>query len=65
MTLVQTNMVFASLRSDNPEALAAYLKDAGVLINIGNPIRLVTHMDVNTQDIQRAVSLVEAYFKER
>jgi len=65
MTLVQTNMVFVSLRSDNPEALAAYLKDAGVLINIGNPIRLVTHMDVNTQDIQRAVSLVEAYFKER
>jgi len=63
MTLVQTNMVFVSLRSDNPEALAAYLKDAGVLINIGNPIRLVTHMDVNTQDIQRAVSLVEAYFK--
>jgi len=65
MTLVQTNMVFVSLRSDNPEALAAYLKDAGVLINIGNPIRLVTHMDVNTEDIQRAVSLVEAYFKER
>ena len=65
MAQVQTNMVFASLRSDNPEALAAYLKDAGVLINIGNPIRLVTHMDVNTQDIQRAVSLVEAYFKER
>jgi len=63
MTLVQTNMVFVSLRSDNPEALAAYLKDAGVLINIGNPIRLVTHMDVNTEDIQRAVSLVEAYFK--
>ena len=63
MAQVQTNMVFASLRSDNPEALAAYLKDAGVLINIGNPIRLVNHMDVNTEDIQRAVSLVEAYFK--
>ena len=63
MTLVQTNMVFVSLRSGSPEALADYLKDAGVLINIGNPIRLVTHMDVNAQDIQRAVSLVEAYFK--
>jgi len=62
MTLVQTNMVFASLRTGNPEALAAYLKDAGVLINIGNPIRLVTHMDVNTQDVHRVVSLLESYF---
>ncbi len=65
MALVQTNMVFASLRTGSPEALAAYLKDAGVLINIGNPIRLVTHLDVNTEDIHRAVSLFESYFTSR
>jgi threonine aldolase len=63
MALVQTNMVFASLRTDSPVALAAYLKDAGVLITLGNPIRLVTHMDVNTEDIHRAVSLFDSYFK--
>ena len=61
MAQVQTNMVFASLRTGSPDALAAYLKDAGVLIEIGNPIRLVTHMDVNTEDIHRAISLFEAY----
>jgi threonine aldolase len=62
MTLVQTNMVFMSLRTGNPEALAAYLKDAGVLIDIGSPTRLVTHMDVNAQDIHRAISLFASYF---
>jgi len=65
MTLVQTNMVFVSLKTGNDEALAAYLKDAGVLISTGNPIRLVTHLDVNTEDIHRAVSLFAEYFKSR
>ena len=62
MALVQTNMVFASLKSGSPDALAAYLKDAGVLIEIGNPLRLVTHMDVDTKDIQRAISLFGSYY---
>lgn len=62
MALVQTNMVFASLKSGSPDALAAYLKDAGMLIEIGNPLRLVTHMDVDTKDIQRAISLFGSYY---
>ena len=62
MTLVQTNMVFASLRTGDPDALASYLKAAGVLIDIGNPIRLVTHLDIGIADIHRAVSLFESYF---
>jgi threonine aldolase len=63
MTAVQTNMVFASVKTGDPGSLADYLKDAGVLINVGNPVRLVTHLDVGTADIQRAVSLFKAYFK--
>jgi len=65
MTLVQTNMVFVSLKTGRAESLAAYLKDTGVLISTGNSIRLVTHMDVNTKDIHRAVSLFASYFKDR
>ncbi len=65
MTLVQTNMVFVSLKTGSSEALAAYLKDEGVLISTGNPIRLVTHLDVNVQDIHRVVSLFESYFTDR
>ena len=63
MALVQTNMVFVSLKSGSPDKLAVYLKDAGVLIEVGNPIRLVTHLDVSTKDIHRTVSLFESYFK--
>ena len=62
MAQVQTNMVFISLRAGSPDAMAAHLKDAGVLIEAGNPIRLVTHLDVNAQDIHRVVSLSESYF---
>ena len=64
MALVQTNMVFVSLKTGSPDALAAYLKDAGVLINTGNPIRLVTHLDIGMEDIHRAVSLFEAYYRQ-
>ncbi len=64
MTLVQTNMVFASLRTGSPDSLAAYLKESGVLIDTGNPIRLVTHLDVNTEDIHRVVSLFTSYLKD-
>ena len=63
MALVQTNMIFVSLKSESPEKLAVYLKDAGVLIDTGNPIRLVTHLDVSTKDIHRAVSLFKSFFK--
>jgi threonine aldolase len=63
MAQVQTNMVFVSMRTGSPDAMAAYLKDTGVLIETGNPIRLVTHLDVNAQDIHRVVSLLESYFK--
>jgi threonine aldolase len=63
MASVQTNMVFASLRNGDSQALADYLKDEGVLVDGGNPIRLVTHMDVGTEDIHRTVSLFESYYR--
>ncbi len=63
MALVQTNMVFAFLKSGSTDILADYLKDAGVLIDTGNPIRLVAHLDVSTDDIHRAVSLFKSYYR--
>lgn len=61
-TLVQTNMVFAGLRQGDPAALEAYLYEKGVLINSGDPIRMVTHMDVGQEDIQAAVEKIKGYF---
>jgi len=62
-TLVQTNMVFAGLRQGDPTALKAYLYEKGVLINSGDPIRMVTHMDVGQADIEAAVEKIKGFFK--
>lgn len=67
MAAVETNMVFAIL----PEAadggsgrppLAEYLADHGVTIASGRRIRLVTHLDVREEDVDRTIALVRAYF---
>jgi threonine aldolase len=62
--LVQTNMVFVPMKTDRADDLAAYLREAGVLITAEDPIRLVTHLDVGADDIHQVVSLFEAYFKK-
>jgi threonine aldolase len=62
---VQTNMVFVSLRSGDVQAFKAFLQEEGVLINSGNPIRLVTHLDVDASDIAVAVDAVKKYFRQQ
>lgn len=61
-TKVQTNMVFVSLKQGNGEALKNFLAGKGVLISRGNPVRLVTHLDVSTDDIQAAVTAFKDYY---
>ena len=63
--LVQTNMVFVGLRQGEPTALQTYLREEGVLINSGDPIRMVTHLDVGQQDIVAAVEKIKDYFRNR
>lgn len=53
---VQTNMVFVDIHRGEPRPLAAYLKKNGILINPGNPLRLVTHMDVSRSDVLAAAA---------
>lgn len=60
--LVQTNMVFVRMRHGEPASLQAYLREKGVLINSGDPIRMVTHLDVNRSDIGKAVERIKGYF---
>lgn len=61
---VQTNMVFVGLRQGEPAALQAHLREKGVLINSGNPIRMVTHLDVSQKDIEEAVEKIKGYFSK-
>ncbi|MBJ06906.1 MAG: low-specificity L-threonine aldolase [Verrucomicrobiaceae bacterium] len=52
---VQTNMVYARILEDQLEGLAERLREEGVLVYPGNPIRLVTHLDISREDVDQAV----------
>lgn len=62
MESVQTNIVFASIQTDMVE-LADFLKEKGILINSSNPVRLVTHLDIDTQDIEFTINAVNEFFR--
>ncbi|KDO14187.1 threonine aldolase [Vibrio metoecus] len=50
---VQTNIVFAKLEADiDITSIAAILRQEGIIITPGNPLRLVTHKDITRSDIE-------------
>lgn len=50
---VQTNIVFAKLEADiDITSIAASLRQEGIIITPGNPLRLVTHKDITRSDIE-------------
>ena len=59
---VQTNMVFADIEADLCQKLAVHLQAQGILISPGNPLRLVTHLDVNRRDIGRVLKAAGTFF---
>ena len=59
---VQTNMVFVKVAPDRLEAFAAYCERHGVLVRVRNPNRLVTHLDIDTDGIDRAVEVMREFF---
>jgi len=55
-SFVETNMVFASLSSAlNVDDIARQLLDKGILISAGNPLRLVTHLNINKANIDTLI----------
>ena len=59
----QTNMVFFRTESRRAEALAAFLKERGILISPGPQTRLVTHLDISAEDIATVLAAIAAYFQ--
>jgi len=59
MNLVQTNMVYLGLPEDKASEIPQQLKERGILVCPGNPMRLVTHLDVSGEDIQKTLSAFE------
>lgn len=62
MSDVQTNIVFVRIDGDIHE-LCRHLKDQNILINEANPTRMVTHLDISAEDIERVIEAVESFFK--
>jgi len=58
----QTNMAFISVDEKAAQRLPAFLKQHGVLIHGGEYIRLVTHLDVNENDIKTTVQAFKKYY---
>ncbi|MCT8985820.1 low-specificity L-threonine aldolase [Shewanella phaeophyticola] len=59
-SLVQTNMVFATLSEHiNPKLLARTLANKGILLSPSHQLRLVTHNDISTPDISTFVTALK------
>ncbi|WP_133406176.1 low-specificity L-threonine aldolase [Parashewanella tropica] len=62
---VQTNMMFVDLpKHINPKEMAHILKQQGILIYPSQHLRLVTHKDINQQDIHKAVIVIKDFIKK-
>jgi threonine aldolase len=54
---IRTNMIFLTFPEETDTiALAASLKEQGILVLPGNPMRLVTHLDISEADADKAVA---------
>ena len=56
----QSNILFVDLAPEKAAGATERLRAAGVLCNGGHRLRLVTHLDVTSADIERAVSVLRA-----
>ncbi len=61
---VQTNMVFMSVDPQRAEALREFLRQRNMLIGAGTTVRLVTHLDVNADDIEALAGAIAQFFAQ-
>ena len=57
-----TNMVFARVPAEKAAPLAAHLKERNILVLPGPRMRLVTHLDVDREGVERAVAAFRSFF---
>jgi threonine aldolase len=62
---VDTNMVFIEVDRPHAHDLNSYLKQRGILVDGDGAYRLVTHLDVDSADVDRAVDAIQRFFSGR
>ena len=60
---VHTNMVFVRLPADALGGVAEHLRSRDILVLPAPRMRLVTHLDIDTAGVERALAAFESYFK--
>ncbi len=58
----QTNMVFVTLPPEAADSLQSSLAKDNVLIPAGRRIRLVTHLDIDRDGVERMIGLMRTFF---
>ena len=61
MQMVQTNIIFADIKADM-DAFYNFLKENRIIIDKSNHLRLVTHLDISTEDIEVTIQAFKAFF---
>ena len=59
---VQTNMVFAHVAPERLRPFIEFMRERGVRLSERNPIRMVTHLDVNAEDIEQVIAAARDFF---
>ncbi|MDH3454881.1 MAG: low-specificity L-threonine aldolase [Desulfuromonadales bacterium] len=62
MSAVETNMVFVSTELEVQSRLIGFLKSRGILVGGYGRLRLVTHLDINADDIPLVAEAFKAFF---
>ena len=65
LATTQTNMVFFPVSPQEHAPLRDYLASNGVLVGGRNPIRMVTHLDVDRSDMDRAIEVFADFFRKQ
>ncbi|WP_022666924.1 low-specificity L-threonine aldolase [Desulfospira joergensenii] len=58
---VHTNILFADMDADM-DVLSAHMKERGILIDNSKHLRLVTHLDVDPEDVEKALEAFKEFF---
>ncbi|MEE1952831.1 low-specificity L-threonine aldolase [Aeromonas sp. 75A] len=65
LSLVQSNMVFLRLREGESAPLLAFMKERGILFSGYGELRLVTHLQINDDDIEEVIDALTEYLGAR
>ncbi|MFO5448902.1 low-specificity L-threonine aldolase, partial [Klebsiella pneumoniae] len=60
---LDSNMLFVGVEEEQAPALGKFMQAQGVLINASPVVRLVTHLDVNRQQLSEVVAHWQAFLQ--